>query len=85
MACQIFNLNENIGFSVMIRMGNLGMEKRPLRFSLHEAFFKGSRSRGRAMASSVRSRSPPIVFGQILCYIYASPKQRQGRTLAGGR
>jgi hypothetical protein len=28
-------------------MKNLGMEKRPLRFSLHEAFFEGSRTDGR--------------------------------------
>jgi len=31
----------------MIALGNLGMEKRPRRFSLPEAFFEGSRSGGR--------------------------------------
>jgi hypothetical protein len=30
------------------------MEKRPLRFSLHEAFFEGSRSRGREDCLSTR-------------------------------
>jgi hypothetical protein len=30
-------------FSVIISMGNMGMEKRPRRFSLPEAYFEGSR------------------------------------------
>jgi hypothetical protein len=44
-------------FSVAIKMGNLGMEKRPLRFSLPEAFFEGNRSCGREDCLSTLRRT----------------------------
>jgi hypothetical protein len=46
----------SISFSEMIRMGNLGMEKRPLRFSLPEAFLEGSKLKAKGVGEEVRGR-----------------------------
>jgi hypothetical protein len=47
-------------------MSDLGMEKRPLRFSLPEAFFEGSRSGGREdCLSTQRSHGDGLEWRQL--------------------
>jgi hypothetical protein len=50
----------SIFFRVTIPLGNMGMKKRPLRFSLHEAFFEGSSVifmiKAKGMGEEVRGR-----------------------------
>lgn len=57
MRCQEIGAGASISDSSMSILGDLGMEKRPLRFSLPEAFFEGSRSGGREDCLSTRKQT----------------------------